>query len=172
PRERWTQAYTANVSIGQGYDLVTPLQLAMVYSTVANGGVSYYPRIVTRVLNQAGSPVLNENGEVAVSDKPRIHADLRQDFTPEQIELARRGLWKVVNEDGGTGGRARLKDVEVAGKTGTAQATGGGTGENGAGCVVLRPYDHPRYVVAVMVQGASGHGGEVAGPIADRILER
>ena len=44
PRERWSSAYTANVSIGQGYDLVTPLQLAMVYATVANGGVSYYPR--------------------------------------------------------------------------------------------------------------------------------
>ena len=41
PRERWTSAYTANVSIGQGYDLVSPLQLAMVYATVANGGVSY-----------------------------------------------------------------------------------------------------------------------------------
>ena len=48
PREKWTSAYTANVSIGQGYDLVSPLQLAMVYATVANGGVSYYPRLVQR----------------------------------------------------------------------------------------------------------------------------
>ena len=54
PRERWSQAYTANVSIGQGYDLVSPLQLAMVYATVANGGVSYYPRLVRKILNQNG----------------------------------------------------------------------------------------------------------------------
>ena len=57
PRERWSQAYTANVSIGQGYDLVTPLQLAMVYSTVANGGISYYPRLVQSVTNLDGTLV-------------------------------------------------------------------------------------------------------------------
>ena len=93
-------------------------------------------------------------------------------MTPEQIELVRRGLWKVVNEDGGTGGRARLKNVQVAGKTGTAQATDRGQEENVAWFVSFAPYDNPKYVVAVMVQGASGHGGEVAAPIATRILER
>ena len=51
PSERWTSAYTANVSIGQGYDLVSPLQLAMVYATVANGGVSYQPRLVQSVVD-------------------------------------------------------------------------------------------------------------------------
>ena len=88
------------------------------------------------------------------------------------MELVRRGLWKVVNEDGGTGGRARLKDVVVAGKTGTAQATDRGHEENVAWFACFAPFDNPKYVVAVMVQGASGHGGEVAGPIATRILER
>ncbi|PYK09960.1 MAG: hypothetical protein DME65_11010, partial [Verrucomicrobia bacterium] len=88
------------------------------------------------------------------------------------MELVRRGLWKVVNEDGGTGGRARLKEWVVAGKTGTAQATDRGHEENVAWFACFAPYDHPKYVVAVMVQGASGHGGEVAGPIATRILER
>src|SRR5256885_10013692 len=62
----------------------------------------------------------------AVPAEPRIDSDLRLDFSPEQIEMVRRGLWKVVNEDGGTGGRARLKGVEVAGKTGTAQASTNG----------------------------------------------
>src|SRR5467141_3227520 len=52
PRERWSQAYTANVSIGQGYVLASPLQMAMAYATVANGGVSYYPRLVSKILNQ------------------------------------------------------------------------------------------------------------------------
>jgi penicillin-binding protein 2 len=65
-----------------------------------------------------------------------------------------------------------LKDVVVAGKTGTAQATDRGHEENVAWFVCFAPFDHPKYVVAVMVQGASGHGGEVAGPIATRILER
>src|SRR5205085_6637357 len=172
PQERWSQAQTANVSIGQGYTLVSPLQLAMAYATAANGGTCYYPRLVDKVLNQDGSPVLDEHGKPAVPQTPRMRSDLRREVTPDQIELVRKGLWKVVNEDGGTGGRARLKDVVVAGKTGTAQATDRGHEENVAWFVCFAPFDHPKYVVAVMVQGASGHGGEVAGPIATRILER
>src|ERR1700682_2236053 len=172
PQERWSQAQTANVSIGQGYTLVSPLQLSMAYATIANGGVCYYPRLVDRVLKQDGSPVLDEHGKVAVPQTPRVRSDLRREVSPQDIELVRKGLWKVVNEDGGTGGRARLKDVVVAGKTGTAQATDRGHEENVAWFVCFAPFDHPNYVVAVMVQGASGHGGEVAGPIATRILER
>jgi penicillin-binding protein 2 len=171
PQERWSQAQTANVSIGQGYTLVSPLQLAMAYVAIANGGICYYPRLVDKVLKQHGSPVLNEQGNPA-APPPRVRSDLRQEISPDQIELVRKGLWKVVNEDGGTGGRARLKDWVVAGKTGTAQATDRGQEENVAWFACFAPFDHPKYVVAVMVQGASGHGGEVAGPIADRILER
>jgi penicillin-binding protein 2 len=171
PQERWSQAQTANVSIGQGYTLVSPLQLAMAYATIANGGACYYPRLVDRVLNQDGSPVLDENGKTVVPP-PHVRSDLRGELSPADIDLVRKGLWKVVNEDGGTGGRARLKDWVVAGKTGTAQATDRGREENVAWFVCFAPFDHPKYVVAVMVQGASGHGGEVAGPIATRILER
>ena len=171
PREKWSQAYTANVSIGQGYDLCSPLQMAMAYATVANGGISYYPRLVDKVLNQDGSPTLNHEGKIAVPSTPRVHADLRNDFTADQIELVRRGLWKVVNEDGGTGGRARLKNVVVAGKTGTAQAALNGKKDTIAWFCCFAPYDKPKYVVAVMVQGGE-HGGSVAGPIATRILER
>jgi penicillin-binding protein 2 len=171
PQERWSQAQTANVTIGQGYTLVSPLQLAMAYVAIANGGVCYYPRLVDRVLKQDGSPVLDEHGNVAVPQTPRVRFDLRQELSPDKIELVRKGLWKVVNEDGGTGGRARLKDVVVAGKTGTAQATERGHKDTIAWFACFAPFEHPKYVVAVMVQGGE-HGGSVAGPIATRILER
>jgi penicillin-binding protein 2 len=171
PQERWSQAQTANVSIGQGYTLVSPLQLAMAYVAIANGGVCYYPRLVDRVLKQDGSPVLDEHGNVAVSQTPRVRSDLRQELSPDKIELVRKGLWKVVNEDGGTGGRGRLKGIQVAGKTGTAQATDRGHKDTVAWFACFAPFEHPKYVVAVMVQGGE-HGGSVAGPIATRILER
>src|SRR5438128_1765464 len=171
PRERWSQAYTANVSIGQGYVLASPLQMAMAYATVANGGISYYPRLVSKVLNQDGSIALDENGKPVVPAEPSIDSDLRLDFSPEQIEMVRRGLWKVVNEDGGTGGRARLKGVEVAGKTGTAQASTNGKKDTIAWFCCFAPFDHPKYVVVAMVQGGE-HGGSVAAPIATRILDR
>src|SRR5881398_2586517 len=171
PQERWSQAQTANVSIGQGYTLVSPLQLAMAYVTVANGGTCFYPRLVDKVLNQDGSPVLDEHGKPAVPQTPRMRSDLRREVTPDQIELVRKGLWKVVNEDGGTGGRGRLKNVQVAGKTGTAQATDRGHKDTIAWFACFAPFDNPKYVVAAMVQGGE-HGGSVAGPIATRIIER
>ena len=172
PQEKWTSAYTANVSIGQGYVLATPLQMAMAYATVANGGISYYPRLVEKVLNQDGKPALDENGKVAVPETPKIHADLRNEFTPEQIELVRHGLWEVVNDDGGTGRVARMQDVEVAGKTGTAQVKAIGKEENVAWFCCFAPYDHPE--VRHRRDGARclGTRRHVAGPIADRILER
>ena len=171
PRERWTSAYTANVSIGQGYDLVSPLQMAMVYATVANGGVSYQPRLIQDLVDAAGKPILNEKGQPVIAKNPKVLGDLRVDFTPDQIELARRGLWKVVNEDGGTGRNARLPHIQVAGKTGSAQAMTQGKSDTIAWFACFAPYDNPRYAIAVMVQGGKG-GGAVAAPIANRIMER
>lgn len=171
PQERWSQAYTANVSIGQGYDLCTPLQMAIAYSAIANGGTSYYPRLVKKVSNQDGTPVLDENGKIAVPEEPKIRADFRSEISPADIELEQRGFWKVVNEAGGTGGRARLSNVQVAGKTGTAQATYHGRQDTIAWFVCWAPFDRPKYTIAVMVQGGE-HGGSVAGPVATRILER
>ena len=170
PQERWSQAQTANVSIGQGYTLVSPMQLAMAYVAIANGGICYYPRLVDRVLHQDGSPVLDEQGNPA-APPPRVRSDLRQEISPVGIDLVRKGLWKVVNEDGGTGGRARLKNVVVAGKTGTAQASVRGHKDTTAWFACFAPFEKPKYVVAVMVQGGE-HGGSVAGPVADRILQR
>jgi penicillin-binding protein 2 len=146
----------------------------MCYATIANGGSCFYPRLVDKVLNQDGSPVVDENGKPAVPSTPRLRADIRREVLPEQIDIIRKGLWKVVNEDGGTGSAARLKNAVVAAKTGTAQATDRGRESNVAWFACFAPYDHPKYVVVVMVEAGehSGHGGSVAGPIAARILER
>lgn len=170
PRERWTSAYTANVSIGQGYVLVSPLQMAMVYAALANGGIAYQPRLVKSVVGADGKPILNGKGQPVVSPNPKVRRDLRFDVGAAQIEQARRALYSVVNE-GGTGGRARLPNVAVAGKTGSAQAMTDGKSDTIAWFACFAPYNAPKYVVAVMVQGGKG-GGAVAAPIANRILER
>ncbi len=171
PREKWSQAQTANASIGQGYDLASPLQMAMAYATVANGGVSYYPRLIHSVLSPEGTPVKDEDtGKLVAPPEPKVHADLRQDFTKAQIDLVRLGLWKVVNEPGGTGSVAKLKGITVAAKTGTAQNWRGRAKDTIAWFCCFAPYDKPRYSVAVMVNGGE-HGGSVAGPIAARILD-
>ncbi|MEI9897887.1 MAG: penicillin-binding transpeptidase domain-containing protein [Chthoniobacter sp.] len=66
PDIKWTSAQTANASIGQGYVLASPLQMAMAYAAVANGGVAYEPRLVKTVLTPDGKPALDENGQEAV----------------------------------------------------------------------------------------------------------
>ncbi len=172
PRERWTSAYTANVSIGQGYDLVSPLQSAMVAATVANGGISYAPRLIAKVLDANGNPALDEDGNPVVPRDPTVRADLHAlGVTDAQMAVLRQGLWRAVNEQGGTGGRARLKEVQVAGKTGTAQAMRGAKKDTIAWFTCFAPFKEPRYAITVMVQGGA-HGGSVAAPIADSILKQ
>jgi penicillin-binding protein 2 len=176
PQLKWTNAHTANVTIGQGYVLASPLQMAMAYATVANGGIAYEPRLIRKVLNPDGTPVLDETGKPAVPEEPKIRGDLRKELTKDQIEIVRNGLWKVVNEKkgpggGGTGGKAQLKNVVVAGKTGTAQATDRGKKDTIAWFCCFAPYDKPRYAICTMVEGGH-HGGSVAAPIAAHILEQ
>lgn len=171
PELKWTSAYTANASIGQGYVLASPLQMAMAYSAVANGGVAYEPRLVKTVLTPDGKPALDENGQVAVPDQPKIRGDLRTEVSKDQIDVVRHGLFLVVNDPGGTGGKVRLKGINVAGKTGSAQASDRGQAGMIAWLCCFAPFEHPRYVVAVMVQGGH-HGGGVAGPVAGHILEQ
>ena len=162
PRERWSTGQTANVAIGQGYVLTTPLQMAMLAATVANGGTSYFPRLVDKIVAPDGTLVRQE--------PVKIRANLLEHgFTPEQIEIVRRGMWDVVNRGGGTAPAARIKGQEVAGKTGTAQFWRGGIKDNHTWFIAFAPYEDPRYAVAVLVQGAQSGGG-VAAPIASKIL--
>ncbi|MDD5348612.1 MAG: penicillin-binding protein 2 [Chthoniobacteraceae bacterium] len=175
--EKWGPAQTANTSIGQGYVLASPLQMAMAYAAVANGGVAYEPRLVKKVLEADGRPALDEKGNVAVPEEPKVREDFRKEgILPEHIELVRKGLWNVINETGGPGGggtgkSGRVPGTVVAGKTGTAQATDRGQKEHIAWFCCFAPFDHPKYVVVVMVQGGE-HGGSVSAPIAARILEQ
>jgi penicillin-binding protein 2 len=148
--------------------------MARAYATVAKGGVAYEPRLVKTVLTSVGRPALDENGHTAVPDQPKIRGNLLSEFSQAQLDLVRNGLWKVVNEGGGTGSRAKLKGVTVAGKTGTAQATDRGKEENIGWFCAYAPYEKPRYAVCVMIQAGEhgGHGGTIASPVAGHILEQ
>lgn len=162
PADRWSQGHTANVSIGQGFVLTSPLQMAMATATVANGGISYYPRLIDRIVSQDGAVVIRE--------EPRIRANLLEEgFTPEQIESVRSGMRKVVHEAGGTARRAAISGIQIAGKTGTAQFWRGSVKDNHAWFIAFAPYDEPKYAICVMIQGAHA-GGAVAAPVASRIL--
>ncbi len=164
PNHRWSSGYTANTSIGQGFVLTTPLQMAVVAASIANGGTVYYPRLVDRVIEQ--------NGTVAEREPAKERANLIKDgnLTQNQIEAVRNGMKRVVNEGGGTASQARVKDIAVAGKTGTAQFMRGTVKDNRVWFIAFAPYDEPKYAVCVMVEGAKSGGG-VAAPIVGKILE-
>jgi penicillin-binding protein 2 len=161
-REQWSTGQTANTSLGQGFVLASPLQMAMVAATVANWGTSYQPRMVDKVVARDGTVVREE--------PVKIRANLlAEGISVEDFEKVRRGLWDVVNRGGGTAPGARIKNYEVAGKTGTAQFWRRGVPDNHVWFIAFAPYDKPRYAVSVMVNGGASGGG-VAAPIASKIL--
>jgi penicillin-binding protein 2 len=185
PGARWLAAHgqsilekswghIANSSIGQGSVLASPLQMAMVCATLANGGTSYFPRLVHRVVDGSGGDVRDEQGNLVVPVEPKVRADLHQmGLSAAEVEVVRQGMWKVVNEAGGTGKNARIKGVEVAGKTGTAQFWRQEGKErvkdNHVWFICFAPYKEPRFAICVMIQGAKSGGG-VAAPVAQKIL--
>jgi len=175
PQERWSNGYTANTSIGQGSVEASPLQMAMVTATIANRGISYTPRLVARVVDQQGEDVMVD-GKLVAPPEGQVRADLKAaGITDRQIESVRDGMRRVVET--GTGKRAQIKGVVVAGKTGTAQfwrEVGDGKKtkikDNHTWFISFAPYDEPKYAVTVFVQGAKSGGG-VSAPIAQKIIE-
>ncbi len=156
-----TPATLAQLSIGQGDTLATPMQLCAMVSAIANGGRYYQPRLVK-------SAVLPD-GTVLVEDRPTLKVDLiREGMKPADLEKIRLGMWKAVNEPGGTAGRARIPDVEVAAKTGTAQVNPVLNTHN-AWTVAFAPFDEPRYAICVLVENGKS-GGAVCGPLVHLIL--
>ena len=162
--EKWSQGQTANTSIGQGYVLTSPLQMAMVAATVANGGTCYQPTLIYQIKGPDGK----------ITPRPaRIRSDLTRDLglSKDQIELVRKGMYEVVNADDGTGKSGAVEGIQVAGKTGTAQFWRSGIKDDHVWFLAFAPYDHPKYALAVMVEGGKSGGG-VAAPIASSILEK
>lgn len=159
----WTESYTAMSGIGQGFVEATPLQMASVTATVANGGKVYTPRIVRKVTRRGGEIVWEE------PPVPR-HDLLKEGLTAEQIEIVKRGMWRVTNEPGGTAGRAASQITVLSGKTGTAQ-TGIPSQPTNSWFIGFAPYDQPELAVCVFVENGKSGGG-VAAPIAKNIIEQ
>lgn len=158
----WSDAFTALTSIGQGATEATPLQMACVTAWVANGGKVYQPKIIKKVVDRDGNVVLEE--------PPMLKYDLtKEGVTSDQIELIRRGMWRVVNEGGGTGGRSKSEITVISGKTGTAQ-TGNTKEPTNAWFIAFAPYENPEIAVCVFVQNGKSGGG-AASPIAKNIIE-
>ncbi|QSR85543.1 penicillin-binding protein 2 [Methylacidimicrobium sp. B4] len=162
PLERWTTAHTANLSIGQGFLEVTPLQMVLLMSSVANGGTLLYPRLVVGVSDDHGRQI------ASIPSRPRADLGVRR----EDLDAIRKGLLAVV--ENGTGHSVAIPGIAIAGKTGSAQAKRKWNGklynDTRAWFIGFAPYDHPRYAFGVMVEGGIG-GGATAGPIAHKIVE-
>jgi penicillin-binding protein 2 len=169
PGVNWrSQGLTANTSIGQGYVLVTPLQMASVTATVANGGKSFVPHLLKRVMH--GDKLVKEN-------PPQLSGDLLANgITAQKVELVRKGMWNVIQGDAGTARGAQIEGLELAGKTGTAQAwrmdaDRNKIKDNNTWFILFGPYEKPKFAICALVQGGY-RGGKCAAPIARRVLEQ
>ena len=158
----WSDAFTALVSIGQGATEASPLQMASVTASATNGGRVFRPRIIKKIIEK--------NGEIVWEEPPELRADLtKEGITAEQIEIVKRGMWRVVNEGGGTAGRAKSDFTVLSGKTGTAQ-TANPIQPTNAWFIAFAPYDEPKYAVCVFVENGNSGGG-AASPIAKNIID-
>lgn len=166
-----TSADLAQMSIGQSQSGASPLQICAIAATIANGGRYYQPRIVRRVVDT----LPNGKEHSLIDNIPIVKTDLlKEGVTTHRMEVIRKGMWKSVNEIGGTSRRVShgLGDVFIAAKTGTAQL-GRDIGHprydsHNAWTTSFGPYEKPRYAVCVMVQNG-GSGGAVAGVLTNYI---
>ena len=167
---RWNRGETLNVAIGQGQLSVNALQLAVMTSRLANGRKAITPRLVKSV-----GGVERPSG-AAVDNLP---------FSQEHLDIVRAGMAAVANDVTGTAYRASqlgLGDIQMAGKTGTAQSRSYGTGSRGprdavwtrrdhALFVAFAPHDAPRYAIALIIQHAPTGGSADAAPRAREIMK-
>jgi penicillin-binding protein 2 len=138
-RHSWFPGDTANLSIGQGEVLVTPLQIAQIMAALANGGKLIKPRLLKSI-----------NPDSQVIDSPAARA-VNLPLSKETLQIIRRGLIAAVNEPGGTAGFLANLGISIAGKTGTAQVDSGRAHGWFAGYF---PVDEPRFVICVFLEHA------------------
>jgi penicillin-binding protein 2 len=169
--EPWYQGETLSIAIGQGYVLTTPLQMAMLMASVANDGKLLRPLIVKKIVDIEGNDLKKIKPEV------RAHLSLSE----KTLKIVKSGLWGVVNEPHGTAHRARLKDISVSGKTGTAQVVRIRRDKvshkkvavhlrDHAWFVAFAPSGSPTIAMSVLIEHG-GHGGSAAAPIAGEFLK-
>ncbi len=171
-KQKWYTGDTVSVGIGQGYSLVTPLQLAAATATLANDGIGYRPHLVREVKNSV-------TGEIhKLENKPAF--DIKLDAA--HIDLVKRAM-TAVTQPGGTAAQASAgAPYTIAGKTGTAQVVGMKQGEkydaskiderhrDHAWFISFAPADKPRIAVVVLAENG-GHGGGTAAPIARKVMD-
>ncbi|MBI5750712.1 MAG: penicillin-binding protein 2 [Hydrogenophilales bacterium] len=171
-KQKWYTGDTVSVGIGQGYNLATPLQLAVATATIANGGTQMRPLLVRQIENSKTNIVTPRPAET-VSILP---------IKPENLTLVRNALVDVTRP-GGTAARASAgAPYAMAGKTGTAQVIGMKQGEkyvesrvaerhrDHALFIAYAPADDPKIAIAVLVENG-GHGGSTAAPIARAVFD-
>ncbi len=172
----WYKGETVITSIGQGFVLSTPLQLATMTAAIANGGTVWKPQVVNRIENLQGEVVWLPEGEKLSETK----------WSDASLRAVRKALAAVVNDAGGTAWRSRFEDFRFAGKTGTSQVIKRISDEeekaldgsektpyrfrDHALFVAYAPAEDPSLAVAVVVEHGE-HGSTAAAPIARAMIE-
>jgi penicillin-binding protein 2 len=153
----WTRGFLPSLGIGQGELGVTPLQMAAYAMVLANGGDYHQPHAVQGFRDRNGKRL----DTLAFQSR-------RLSVSASTWDIVREGMRRAVELPGGTGGMARIKGIQVAGKTGTAQNP---HGPDHAWFVGFAPFDDPRIAICVLVENA-GFGGSHAAPVAGKCMER
>lgn len=168
--EPWYPGETLSVAVGQGYVTATPLQMANVAATVAAGGVRHRPHYIDKVMTAEGEEVAKADPVGNLGVRPSTMAQLRS------------ALRDVVESERGTGKKARVEGIEVAGKTGTSQAVRLKTDHkvnqlllpreqrDHAWFVAFAPVDAPEIAIACLIEHAGGGGGAMAAPVVQKVL--
>ncbi|MCX7719967.1 MAG: penicillin-binding protein 2 [Dictyoglomus thermophilum] len=153
-KEPWYPGDTLNLSIGQGYVLVTPIEIHAMMNIIATEGMLYKPHLVSKIIGVDGSE------EIV---KPELIGKVN--ISPSSWSVLKKGMRKVVDE--GTGLATRIPGVNISGKTGTAENP---HGESHAWFSCFFPSENPQYVVTVFVEHGKSGGGRAA-PIAKKVIE-
>lgn len=172
--EIWYPGETLSASIGQSYNNFTPMQIAKYISTIANGGNIKRPTIIKTILNSKGEEIPREEIEQYVNEKLGIDtSDDGININPENINIAKEGMRMATSEAGGTAYNIfKNFNVEVAGKTGSAEAGKDSNGNDkvNAWFVCFAPFENPEVAVVVMIENG-GHGNYAAEVARDVLVQ-